>query len=762
MFSLLLKTLRSQNLIPDMSETERMALEAGDVWIDAELFSGRPDFKRMLRETYPKLTEAEQAFMDGPVEEVCRLASQGEVSAADFSRDPRSVVPEGVWDLLCKHRFFGLALPEKYGGHDFSALAQSAIFGKLATSSLGLSSIVLIPNSVGPGELLVEVGTEEQRDYFLPRLARGAEVPCFALTEPTAGSDAASLTSSGVLFKDKSGDLKIKINFEKRYITLAPIATLVGLAFRLEDPENLLGKGEDVGITCALVDASLPGVEIGERHDPMGIAFPNGPLRGRDVIIPADRIIGGIDYAGRGWQMLMDALSGGRAISLPAQSAAGARYAARVAGAYSVVREQFGLSIGRFEGVEEPLARIAALSYLSEAARVFTCGAVDSGQRPAVVSAFMKYNSTELGRRLVIDAMDILGGAAICRGPRNLVADGYTASPIGITVEGANILTRTLIVFGQGALRCHPHAHALLESVREGDAKTFRRKLVAQTFHVLANGCRSFFHSLTRGLFAGSPVGGPTAKYYRRLGWASARFAFYSDLAMALVGGRLKFRGKLTGRFADMLSWMYLGFAALRRWEAEGRRQEDLPLVRWAVEHSLTRVQESFTGILANLGGPLNFWLAGPALAWARLNPMGREPADSLGAEVAAILRQPGEQRDRLTSDLFLGIDEENQALPVLERAFRLVMETAPLRDKLRRAVRKGELPKLPLSELAPTAAAAGVLTDDEADKLAEAEAARSEAIQVDAFPLVSAETAQPAMVGEETTAITRSEPVLV
>lgn len=725
MFKILMNALRGQ--VPQMSDTERVALEAGDVWIDGELFSGRPDFRRILAEPYPDLTEAERAFLDGPVEEVCR-----KTDPEDIARTRR--LPEEVWELLREHRFFGLGFPEEHGGHGFSALAQSAVFGKLATRSLALSSIVLIPNSVGPGELLLEVGTDAQRDYYLPRLVRGEEIPCFALTEPTAGSDAASMRSRGVLFRDASGELQIRLDWDKRYITLAPIATLLGLAFKLEDPDDLLGQGEDVGITCALVPTSLPGVEIGEYHDPMGIPFPNGPTRGRDVVIPATEIIGGIGFAGRGWQMLMEALSGGRAISLPAQAAAGAKWIARVTGAYSVVRQQFGLSIGRFEGVEEPLARIAGLTYLVEAARVFTCGAVAGGHRPSVVSAILKYNSTALMRDLAVDGMDVMGGAGISRGPKNLLADSYTSAPIGITVEGANILTRTLIVFGQGAIRCHPHAHRLLEAVRAGEVKEFRRALVRQTFHILGNGLRSTWHGLTRGLFAGSPVRGETAKYYRRLTWASARFAFLSDLSIAVLGGQLKFRGKQTGRFADVLSFMFLATAALRRFEAEGRRPEDLPLVRWAVEHSLAKMQESYEGLLANFEGPLlGLWLRGPARLWARLNPMGRPPSDGLGAEVASAIREPGPRRDRLTQGLFVGVDD-TQALAVLERAFVLVVESAPVVMKLRQASRRGQLPAGAPEEVLEEAREVGLISEDEADLVRRATAARLAAIEVDSF----------------------------
>lgn len=634
--------------VPRISETERQALEAGTVWVDGELFSGRPDFERMLREPYPALSERERVFLDGPVERVCAMA--------DPDREPS---PE-VWRYLREHRFFGLAIPPEHGGHGFSALALSTIFGKLASRSLGLSAVVLIPNSVGPGELLLEYGTPEQKAHYLPRLARGDEIPCFALTEPEAGSDAASLRSEGVLFRDREGRLALRLNWQKRYITLAPVATLIGLAFRLRDPDNLLGKGEDVGITVALVPTHLPGVRIGDRHDPLGMPFPNGPTEGRDVVVPFEAILG---TPGLGWKMLMEALSAGRAISLPAQSVGGAKYVARVVGAYSTVRRQFGIEIGRFEGVQEPLARIGGLLYLMEAARVFTCGGVDAGHRPSVLSAVSKYHQTELMRAIAQDGMDVMGGAAICLGPRNLMARAHIGAPIGITVEGANILTRTLILFGQGAIRCHPYVQKQMRALEAGDAKALRRALLGHAGFFLRNLVRSALR------LGSSPVAGPTAGYYKSLARASARFALLTDLALLSLGSRLKQREKLSGRFADVLSWMYLGFCALRRFEAEGRREEDLPLVRWSVEHALGSIQTAFEGIRQNFEGPLRF-----------LIPRGRigaPPSDRLGSEVAAILRKPGEQRDRLTDGIFLPVGAD-EALARLERAFVLTWEDAP------------------------------------------------------------------------------------
>jgi len=717
--------------IPRMSATEREALEAGTVWVERELFSGRPDFKRILAEPYPSLSAREQAFLDGPVAEVCRRVDPWELSR-------RRELPAAVWEFLKRQRFFGLTIPEAHGGLGFSALGASAVFGKLASRSLALSAVVLIPNSVGPGELLLAYGTEEQKRRYLPRLARGEEIPCFALTEPEAGSDAASLTSRGVLYRGPEGKPWLRLDWEKRYITLAPVATLLGLAFRLYDPENLLDRGdrgEDLGITCALIPTATPGVRIGRRHDPMGIPIPNGPTEGVDVRVSADQILGGIEQAGRGWRMLMEALSAGRSISLPAQSVGGAKRIARTVGAYAAVRRQFGVPIGRFEGIEEPLARIAGTTYLLEAARVFTCGAVDAGEKPAVVSAILKLQATELLRERVQDGMDVLAGAGLCHGPRNLLADGYAGAAIGITVEGANILTRTLILFGQGAIRCHPYLQREMQAHAAGDRQALRRALLGHAVAVVRNLVRAALLGVTRGRLARSPVPGPTAAWYRRLAWGSARFAALADLALVSLGGALKASEKLSGRFADALSFLFLGTCALRRFEAEGRRPEDLPLVLWSVEECLARVQAAFDGIYRNFPGPLGFLLRGPGALWSRLNPIASPPGDRLGAVLAALLQVPGEQRDRLTAGIDLP-DDPAEAVGRLERAFLRVTRSAEVGERLRRATRAGRLPAEPVATFLERAVAAGEITAAEADQVREAEAARQEALAVDSFTL--------------------------
>lgn len=715
-------TRLARRALPRISETERQALEAGTVWIDQELFRGRPDWKKILAEPYPRLTAREQAFLDGPVTDVCALVDDWQLSRT-------GELPEKVSSLLREHRFFGLNLPQEWDGQGFSSLACSVIFGKLASRSLALSVHVLIPNSVGPGELLLHYGTDAQKERYLRRLARGEEIPCFALTEPGAGSDAASIASRGVVFRDEGDRLMLRLDFEKRYITLAPIATLIGLAVRLEDPENLLGMGTEPGITCVLVSPSTPGVEIGRRHDPMGVPFPNGPIHGRDVVVPADQIIGGSSYAGRGWKMLMEALSAGRSISLPAQSVGGAKMAARITGAYATVREQFGVPIGRFGGIEEPLARIGGLTYLMEATRVFTCGAVDAGHRPAVISAVVKQLQTELMRQVARDGMDILGGAGISRGPRNVMANAWIGAPVGITVEGANILTRTLIIFGQGLLRCHP---CLLDEVRaleNDDAAGFRAALTRHAWHAVRTQLREIRLTFTRGLFSGGAPGGPASKHVRRINWASARFALFTELALISLSGNLKTQGKITGRFADALSWMFAATATVRRFEAEGRLREDEPLFEWAMEHALHQVQLSLEGIARNLGGLVGLWLRTVGLVSLRLNPISSGPSDELGHRVAEILRVPGEQRDRLTE----GLDLTAPALLRLENAFRLTIASAGPRAKVKAGQRKGGLPP-DETDAAAKALADGLISEKDHALLVEAMAARLDAVEVDSF----------------------------
>lgn len=723
----LVQAIRAMKLLPNISETERAAIEAGNVWVEGEFFTGKPNFDRILAEPYPEPSSELQAFLDGPVEKVCQMATDWEIYQ-------RKDLPADVWDYLKQERFFGMMIPKEYGGLGFSNLAYSAVMVKLASRSFTHVATVGVTNSLGPAKLLLRYGTAEQKQHYLPRLARGEEIPCFALTEPNAGSDAASLISHGEVFKGDDGKLYLRLNWRKRYITLGAIATLLGLAFRLRDPHNLLGKGKDVGITCVLVPTHTPGVLINQRHDPMGVPFYNSPTEGHDVVLPVEQIIGGVEQAGQGWKMLMQSLAAGRGISFPATCTGVAKLVARVSGAYSIVRQQFGLSIGRFEGIEEPLARIGGLTYMVDAARLYTCGAVDNGQQPAVVSAIAKYSTTELSRKIINDGMDILGGAGICRGPRNLLANIYTATPISITVEGANILTRSLMIFGQGAIRCHPYAYQEIQALSSGNIAEFDRTFWSHLGSFARNGFRAKLLTLTRGWLARSPVSGPTAKYYRKLTWASATFAFLTDLALFSYGGSLKRQEKLTGRFADILTWLYLATATLRRFEAEGRKPEDLPMVHWAMQYAFNQMQPAFEGIFSNISVPgLGILLRGIALPVGRLNPLSEMPSDSLGTQVANLLQKPGQVRDRLTQGIHIPTDKQ-QALGRLENAFALVHQADPILKKVKAASRAGQLSSGKPDQLLQFAYEAGLLTEAEVTLVCEAEFARNDAIQVDAF----------------------------
>jgi acyl-CoA dehydrogenase len=727
--SLIVSAIKAFNLLPNISATEQAAIEAGTVWVDGEFFSGQPNFRRINSEPYPQVTPELQAFLDGPVEQVCRMVSDWEIYR-------RKDLPPEVWAYLRHEGFFGMMIPKEYGGLGFSNFAYSAVMMKLASRSFTHTATVGVTNSLGPAKLLLRYGTPAQKDYYLPRLAKGDEIPCFALTEPQAGSDAGSITSEGVVFQAEDGKLYLRLNFRKRYITLGAIATLIGLAFRLRDPENMLGKGEDVGITCALIPADTPGVVLGRRHDPMGVPFYNSPVEGHDVIISIDQVIGGVEQVGQGWKMLMQSLAAGRGISFPATCTGVAKLVARVTGAHATVRQQFGLPIGRFEGIEEPLARIGGLTYLMDAARAYTCGAVDRGEQPAVISAIAKYNLTELSRQIINDGMDILGGSGICRGPRNLLANIYIATPISITVEGANILTRTMMIFGQGAIRCHPYVFAEVIALKQSDVSAFDRAFWHHVGFMMRNGCRALLLSLSRGYLARPPVTGATAKYYRKLEWAAATFAWLTDLVLFCFGGTLKRREKLTGRFADILSWMYLATATLRRFEAEGCT-EDLPFIRWAVEYALAQIQLGFEGIFSNLPIPiLGSLFRKPVTWWWRLNAIGSLPSDRLGSEIARNLQTPGQQRDRLTAGIYVPVDP-NEALGRLENAFLLSSQAEPVFKTIKAASREGQLPSGKPEQLVTAAREAEIITLEEAELIRAAEIARNEAIQVDTFTLL-------------------------
>ncbi|WP_370299554.1 acyl-CoA dehydrogenase [Abyssibacter sp.] len=727
MFHSIMMGMKNAGMLPRLSDTERQALEAGDVWAEGEFFGGNPDFKKLMSEAYNQLTAEEQAFMDGPCEELIQMCDPWEMSRT-------RQVPDAIFNYMADNGFFALLIPKKYGGKGFSVLARSTIMAKIQAAGGAVAAIVVIPNSLGAAELTEKYGTQEQKDHYLPRLAKGEYIPCFGLTELTAGSDAASIKADGVVFRDDDGHLKARMSFSKRYITLAPIANLISLAVRLRDPDNLLGKGEDLGITVMLLHKGMDGLSIGLRHDPMGVSFHNGPIYGENVVAPLANTIGGIDYVGKGWKMLMESLAGGRAISLPASAVGGARMLASVTGAYSMVREQFNMPIGLMEGPQAKVARLAGLQYLMEAARVYSCSAVDAGHEPPVVSAILKQQLTELMRSLSIDAMDVMAGAAIQRGPNNIVSDAYIAAPINITVEGANILTRTLIIYGQGANRSHPYARKLVESVETEDTTRFRSALVGWVGGMVVNFGRSIARYLTRGFTAGSPVSGETATYYRRLGWASTRFAILSDLAMIFMGAKLKAKGNFTGRLADVLSWIFLCTATLRRFEAEGRRAEDLPMVHYALNYGLKEIQDGFEGVYANFEAPVVGWWFKSVGGWLlRLNPIGKGVTDNLLAPAAAVVQTPDARLDAQQAGLFVPQDIERGA-GRLYHAFRLLHAVRPVHAKIIAASKAKTLPKGHPAELIDLALEKQVISADEAEQARTARRVQLNSWAVDEF----------------------------
>lgn len=716
-------------IVPKISETERIALEAGVTWVERDLFSGKPDFKSIMSESYPQLTAEEKAFIDGPVEELCRLIEPWKVYK---NRE----LPSEVWDFIKREKFFGMIIPKSYGGLEFSALAHSEVVMKLGSRSVAGCVTVMVPNSLGPAELLIHYGTQQQKDYYLPRLARGEEIPCFGLTEPMAGSDAGSITSTGILFKGSDGKLYIKLNWNKRYITLAAVSTLLGLAFKLRDPENILGQGEDVGITCALIPSNTPGVILGRRHDPLSVPFYNCPTQGKDVVVSVDAVVGGVGGCGKGWSMLMDCLAAGRGISLPAQATGGAKLSSLVVSSHATVRKQFGVSIGKFEGVEEPMARVGGFTYGLEAMRKYTVGALDKGVKPPVITAMAKYYSTELARKVINDAMDIVGGNGISMGPRNLLGEIYMGTPIGITVEGANIMTRTLIVFGQGALRAHPFAFSEVKALEAGNLKDFDMAFWGHIGHVVRNACRSILLSVTRGYIASAPANThcKLKVYFRRLAWASATFAIMADIAMGTLGGALKLKEKITGRFADILAHMYIACAVLKRFEAEGQKKEDLPFVIFNLKHCMVEIQKGFDGLFDNMRIPgLTWFFKGWLGAWSRINSMGSLSSDAWTHVMAESMMDDHDLRLRLTEGIYVP-KAKDQQLGRLEYAYTLVQKSVAVDKKIRKAVKDGVLARKKGPALVMDAKEKNVITEEEFKLLQETEVVRLDAIMVDDF----------------------------
>ena len=729
----LLKIFRK--ILPKVSQTEQEALDAGTVWWEGELFSGDPNWSTLLAYPKPQLSTEEKAFLDGPVEQLCEMLDEWKIT-----RELHDLPPD-VWQFIKDNGFFGMIIPKQYGGHGFSALAHSEVVMKIGSRSGTAAVTVMVPNSLGPAELLLHYGTDEQKNNYLPRLAKGLEIPCFALTGPDAGSDAGAIPDTGIICRDKfegkKNVLGIRVTWEKRYITLGPVATLLGLAFKLYDPDGLLGEEKDLGITLALIPTNTPGISIGRRHFPLDAAFQNGPNTGKDVFIPIEWVIGGREGVGNGWRMLMNCLSVGRSISLPATSVGAAKLASRTSGAYGMVRTQFNMPIGRFEGVEEALARIGGNTYMMDAARVMTAGAVDLGEKPSIISAIIKYHLTERGRQVINDAMDIHGGKGICMGPSNYLGRTYQQIPVSITVEGANILTRSLIIFGQGAIRCHPYILKEIDAANNSDdtqaLQEFDQALTGHLAFSFNNGFRCLLYGLSGGALAKAPnisFSEEMAGYYRQLTRFSTAFALAADVSLLILGGSLKRKEKLSARLGDILSMLYLCSATLKRFEDDGRPDSDLPLLHWSIQDALYQMQLAFYGLLDNFPNRIMAWKMRLLIF-----PLGRAfspPSDKLGHKVVKILMTPGESRDRLTKNIYIP-DSDNEPLGVLEQALLCTEKCIEANSKIRTAVKAGRVTAQG-NEKISEALEKGIITDTQAKSLHEMVSLRRSVIMVDDF----------------------------
>jgi acyl-CoA dehydrogenase len=726
-----------RRLLPSMSQTEKEALEAGTVWWDGELFTGAPRWEKLRSARPPQLSAAEQAFLDGPCEELCGMLDDWDITHR------RADLPPEVWSFLTAKGFFAMIIPKHYGGLEFSAYAHSCVLAKVASRSTTCSSIVAVPNSLGPAELLNHYGTQAQKNYYLPRLARGDEIPCFALTGPRAGSDAASLPDTGVICRglwSVAGQpqevLGIRLNFNKRYITLAPIATVIGLAFRMFDPDKLLGERTDLGITVALIPRETPGITIGRRHFPLNIPFQNGPIQGHDVFVPLDCLVGGPAMAGQGWRMLVEQLSVGRCISLPSNATGSAKAAVWATGAYARVRRQFNLPIARFEGIEAVIARMTGLTYTMDAARSVTAGAIDGGEKPSVPSAMLKYHVTEMGRMVANDAMDVHGGKGICLGPNNYLGRGYQTVPVAITVEGANILTRNLIIFGQGAIRCHPFVLKEMEAARNPDARAgvaqFDAALFGHMGFTLSNAVRSVVMALTFARWRGVPDHGPTRRYYQHIERFSASFAFAVDVAMLTLGGYLKKKESLSARLGDVLSAMYLASMVLKHYDNEGQPEADLPIVEWACRNLLYSAQEQLHGFLRNFP---NRFLAG--LMRLLIFPRGLTyfaPSDRLSRRVADLVTAATPTRQRLGLHAYTTLNDKSP-LGQLQEVLTLADAAEALEKRVREeGVKTGRVTALDLPGRISQAVAVGILTEAEGARLAEFDRKVMQIVRVDDF----------------------------
>jgi acyl-CoA dehydrogenase len=719
-------------MLPQLSDTERTALEAGTVGWEGDLFSGMPQWKALLAQPKPELSAEERAFLDGPAEELCRMIDDWDIT------HHRNDLPPEVWAFIARHRFFGMIIPKQYGGLGFSALGHHKVIQKLSSISSTLSSTVGVPNSLGPAELLLHYGTDQQKNHYLPRLADGREIPCFALTGPTAGSDATSIPDFGIVCEGEwegARVLGVRLTFDKRYITLAPIATVVGLAFRLYDPDGLLSDKADRGITLALLPRNVAGLQLGNRHFPLNCAFQTGPVRGKDVFVPLSQLIGGEDYIGQGWRMLVECLSVGRSITLPSTSSGASKMGAVVTGAYARIRKQFGLPVGRFEGVEEALARIAGHSYAISALAEATAAAVDRGEKPSVPSAIAKYHCTELGREVARDAMDIHGGKGIVLGPRNYLGRAWQAAPIGITVEGANILTRSLMIFGQGAIRCHPWVLKEMQAAMNPDQATrlreFDRSLFGHIGFAVSNAVRSLVLGLTGARIGSVPGDAYTRRYYRKLNRYSANLALVADTSMLLLGGKLKFKEKLSARLGDVLSQLYIASALLKRYEDRGRPVGEQPLLAWAFHDSAHKIELALSAALRNFPVRPAGWLL-----WMLVFPWGRRaqaPSDRLGHRAASILMNPSDTRDFLAEGLFLSPVATNPAGRI-NAALPKVIAAEPVERKLHKLVKSSEIGASDAEGQLQEAQLKGLLSAEEVAMLRELHEMVLDTISVDDF----------------------------
>lgn len=723
---ILLKQLKKK--LPPISETEREAIEAGNTWWEKELFSGKPNWDQLFSYAKPTLTTEEQRFLDNQVEQLCGMLSDWQI--VNELHD----LPKAVWDYLKKERFFGMVIAKKYGGHGFSALAHSTVVTKIATRSMSAAVDTMVPNSLGPAELLTHYGTEEQKDYYLPRLARGEEIPCFALTAPEAGSDAGAIPDTGIVCKGQYQGkeiIGIRLSWDKRYITLAPIATVLGLAFKLYDPEHLLGDKEEVGITLCLLPTSHPGVEIGTRHFPLQLAFMNGPTRGKDVFIPMDWIIGGQTMVGQGWRMLMECLSIGRSISLPALATSSAKLMYRNTGAYTRVRKQFNVPLSAFEGIEEALSYIAGYTYMLESTRIMTAGAVDLGMRPSTASAIAKYHMTEMSRQLVDYAMDVHAGHMIQSGPRNFLANIHTSIPISITVEGANILTRNLIIFGQGAIRCHAHLLKEIEliSAPQPDVQALDNELQSHIGSYVATTLRTFAYGLTGGIFIKTNIkNSKIAKLQEQLTRMSSALALLAGTSLIVLGGGLKRRERISARLGDILSQLYIASAVLKYYRDNEEQPEDVDYVVWCLSYCLDRIQLACRELSVNYP---HRWLG--ALLNSVIFPFGHfdlKPTDSESKKIVSSMLSPTAIRERLTKYCYVSSDH-NDTGRRLDQALASAEKVDPIWKKVAKAVPDKNIDK---EQRINTAKSLGVITADESSLLHEYEALYREIIKVNEF----------------------------